>query len=83
MSNSSARIKKREGTVVSASMNKSIVVEFIKRKKHPKFKKLVKQSKHFYVHDEEGKAKVGDKVLIEETKPISKLKCWQLVKVIS
>lgn len=75
--------KTRVGIVRSTSMDKTIVVEYTNRVPHPKFKKIVKQSKKFYAHDEAGEAAVGDKVRIEETNPISKLKCWKLVKVLT
>ena len=75
--------KSRVGVVVSTGMNKTIVVEYVARVPHPRFKKIVKRTKKFYAHDEEGKAAVGDKVRITETKPISKLKCWELTEVLS
>ncbi|MFC4993357.1 30S ribosomal protein S17 [Rubritalea tangerina] len=75
--------KSRVGVVVSTQMNKTIVVEYVARVPHPRFKKIVKRTKKFYAHDEEGKAAVGDKVRITETKPISKLKCWELTEVLS
>jgi small subunit ribosomal protein S17 len=64
-------------------MNKTIVVEHIARVPHPAFNKIVKRSKKYYVHDEEGAASIGDKVRIVETKPISKTKCWKLEEVLS
>ncbi|MDA8992193.1 30S ribosomal protein S17 [Akkermansiaceae bacterium] len=75
--------KVRVGLVKSTSMDKTIVVEYINRVPHPQFKKIVKRSKKFYAHDEEGAAAVGDKVRIRETRPISKLKRWELVEVLS
>ncbi|MFC5050287.1 30S ribosomal protein S17 [Rubritalea spongiae] len=75
--------KSRVGVVVSTGMEKTIVVEYVARVPHPRFKKIVKRTKKFYAHDEEGKAAVGDKVRITETKPISKLKCWELTEVLS
>lgn len=75
--------KQRVGNVISTQMNKTIVVEFIVRVPHPKFKKIVKRSKKFYAHDEKGEAAVGDRVRIEETRPISKLKRWRLAEVLS
>ena len=75
--------KSRVGIVVSTKMNKTIVVEYIARVPHPRFKKIVKKTKKFYAHDEEGKAAVGDKVRISETRPISKLKCWELTDVLT
>ena len=68
--------KTRVGVVTSTKMDKTIVVEYVARVPHPKFKKIVKKSKKFYAHDENSTAKVGDKVRIVETRPLSKLKCW-------
>ena len=75
--------KTRVGVVTSTKMDKTIVVEYVARVPHPKFKKLVKKSKKFYAHDENSTAKVGDKVRIVETRPLSKLKCWELVEVLT
>ena len=75
--------KTRVGVVVSDKMEKTLVVEHVARVQHPKFNKIVKRSKKYYVHDEKGEAKVGDRVRIVETKPLSKLKRWALAEVIS
>ncbi len=75
--------KTRVGNVVSTSMDKTIVVEYIARVPHPRFKKIVKRTKKFYAHDEKGEAAVGDKVRITETKPISKKKCWVLSEILT
>ncbi|MBL47626.1 MAG: 30S ribosomal protein S17 [Roseibacillus sp.] len=75
--------KQRVGNVISTRMDKTIVVEFIVRVPHPKFKKIIKRSKKFYAHDEKGEAAVGDRVRIEETRPTSKLKRWRLTEVLS
>lgn len=75
--------KTRVGNVISTSMDKTIVVEYIARVPHPRFKKIVKKSKKFYAHDEDDKAAVGDKVRITETKPISKKKCWVLSEILT
>jgi len=75
--------KSRVGNVVSTKMDKTIVVEYVARVPHPRFKKIVKKTKKFYAHDEEGKAAVGDKVRIVETKPISKSKCWELQEILT
>src|ERR1051325_11733003 len=74
--------KTRTGEVVSDGMNKTIVVRTVNRVPHPRFGKIVKQMKKFYVHDEENKAKTGDTVRIMETRPLSKLKRWRLVEVL-
>jgi small subunit ribosomal protein S17 len=75
--------KTRVGVVVSDKMNKTIVVEHVARVPHPDFDKIVKKSKKYYVHDENGEAVVGDKVRIVETKPLSKTKRWKLEEVLS
>ena len=81
---STASVRKtRVGLVVSTKMNKTIVVEHVTRVPHPKFNKIIKRSKKFYVHDEKGEAAVGDKVRIVETRRLSKLKCWNLESIVS
>jgi small subunit ribosomal protein S17 len=74
--------KQRVGVVVSDKMSKTIVVEVERRVPHPKFKKIVRKTSKFYAHDDAEAAKEGDKVLIEETRPMSKLKRWNLVEVL-
>ena len=74
--------KNRVGIVVSDKMDKTIVVAIEQRVKHPLYKKIVKRTKKFKVHDENNVAGVGDKVLIAETSHLSKDKCWRLVEVI-
>ena len=75
--------KTRVGVVVSDKMTKTIVVEVERRVPHPQFKKIVRKTTKFYAHDEEEKAKVGDKVLIQESRPLSKLKRWILLEVLA
>ena len=74
--------KELVGTVVSAKNNKTITVLVETYKKHPKYGKRVKYSKKYAAHDEKNEAKKGDKVLIAETRPLSKTKHFRLVKVI-
>jgi len=74
--------KQRVGEVVSNKMAKTIVVRVERRFPHPQYKKIVTAYKKFYAHDEKAEAKVGDTVRIEESRPISKLKCWKLVEVV-
>lgn len=74
--------KERLGEVIANSMAKTIVVRVERRFAHPRFKKVVTSYKKFYAHDEKGEAKPGDRVRIEETRPLSKLKRWRLVQVI-
>ncbi len=75
--------KQRVGNVVSSKMDKTIVVEVVARVPHPKFKKIIKRTKKFYVHDENGEAAIGDRVRIEETRPVSKSKRWRLAEVLT
>ena len=74
--------KERTGEVVSSKMQKTIVVSVKRRFPHPQFKKVVTSFKKFYAHDEKSEAKVGDIVRIEETRPLSKTKCWRLIEVV-
>ena len=74
--------KERIGIVSSSSMDKSVVVSVERRVKHPKYEKFVKTTSKFMAHDEKNECNVGDKVLIMETRPKSKRKCWRLVKVL-
>jgi small subunit ribosomal protein S17 len=75
--------KSRTGTVVSAAMNKTIVVQVERKVRHPLYGKEMRLFKKLYAHDETNKAKVGDKVRVEETRPISRLKRWRLVDVVA
>ncbi|NJM38501.1 MAG: 30S ribosomal protein S17 [Akkermansiaceae bacterium] len=75
--------KTRVGVVISNKMDKTLVVEHVARVPHPKFNKIVKRSKKYYVHDETNQGAIGDRVRIVETKPLSKLKRWSLAEVIS
>jgi small subunit ribosomal protein S17 len=74
--------KERTGFVISHAMQKTIVVKAERRVRHPLYGKEMKLYKKMYAHDEKDEAKVGDKVLIEETRPLSKLKRWRLVKIL-
>jgi small subunit ribosomal protein S17 len=74
--------KVREGLVVSSKMNKTVVVALVERVRHPKYDKFVIRTKKFYAHDEANDAKVGDKVRIVETRPMSKTKRWRVVEVV-
>ncbi|HWJ18437.1 MAG TPA: 30S ribosomal protein S17 [Geobacterales bacterium] len=70
------------GEVVSTKMAKTIVVEVRRQKAHPFYKRVVARSKKFYAHDEDGTAHLGDFVKLEETRPLSKLKRWQLKEIV-
>ena len=75
------RRQEKVGLVTSAKMSKTIVVKVERRFTHPLLKKTVRRSKKYHAHDETNAHKAGDAVSIEETKPISKLKRWTVVKV--
>ena len=69
-----------QGVVVSDKNDKTIVVQVERRLRHPVLKKTVRLSKKYHAHDEKNEAKTGDIVRIEETRPMSKHKCWTLVE---
>jgi small subunit ribosomal protein S17 len=77
-----SRRNEKVGNVVSTKMQKTIVVEVEMRKAHPKYKRIVRSSKKFYAHDEQNSARVGDVVRIRETRPLSKLKRWNLEEIV-
>src|SRR5271154_7054073 len=76
------RRKVREGIVVSDAMAATVVVAVVERVRHPKYGKTVQRTKKLYVHDAEDSAKVGDRVRVQETRPLSKLKRWRLTEVV-
>ncbi len=78
------RVKRKEktGIVISDKMNKTITVGVERTAKHPIYKRIVKQRSKFMVHDEGEIAKMGDRVRIQETRPLSKNKRWRLVEVL-
>lgn len=75
--------KERVGEVVSDRMTKTIVVRVERRFRHPQFKKVVTSFKKLYAHDEKEEASIGDLVRIQETRPLSKTKCWRLVEILN
>ena len=76
------RRKVREGIVVSDAMTSTVVVAVVERVRHPKYGKTVQRTKKLYVHDAEDTAKVGDRVRVQETRPLSRLKRWRLTEVV-
>jgi len=76
------RRQERQGRVVSASADKTIVVRVDVAKVHPMYKKVIKRSTRFHAHDEENQAKVGDIVRIVETRPLSRMKRWRLQEIV-
>lgn len=82
MNQERSKRKQKVGFVVSNKCQKTIIVRVERLAKHPLYQKVVKKTKKFMAHDEEGKAKVGDKVRIIETRPLSKEKRWRLVEIL-
>ena len=76
------RRKVREGLVLSTQMNKTAVVGVIERVRHRRYAKTVQRTKRLYAHDEQNEARVGDRVRIQETRPLSKLKRWRIVEIL-
>ena len=74
--------KVREGVVVSSAMDKTAVVAVVERVRHRRYTKTVQRTKRIHAHDEANEARVGDRVRISETRPMSKLKHWRIVEVL-
>lgn len=77
------RVKKREGMVVSAKMEKSVVVQVDRLVEHAVYGKRIRQRKRFTAHDERGECGEGDRVLIVESRPLSKNKRWRISRIIA
>ena len=76
------RRKVREGLVVSDVQDKTAIVETVDRVRHRRYAKTVQRTKRLHVHDEENQLNVGDRVRVQETRPLSKLKRWRLVEIL-
>lgn len=76
-------VKERVGLVVSDKMDKTVVVAVENRAAHPKYGKIVVKTKRYKAHDEENKCKTGDRVRIQETRPLSRTKRWQVIDVLT
>lgn len=76
-------VKERVGLVVSDKMDKTVVVAIENRSPHPKYGKIVVRTKRYKVHDEENKCKEGDRVRIQETRPLSRTKRWKVIEIIN
>ena len=74
--------KVREGIVSSTKMDKTIVVSVIDKVRHPMYSKTIQRTQKLHVHDETGDAKLGDRVRVQETRPLSKTKRWRLVEIL-
>lgn len=81
-SNTTGRRKQRKGVVVSDKMDKSVVVAVTRVRRHPLYKKTVRSSKKYLAHSPQNDVYTGDRVLIEETRPLSKWKHWRVVEVL-
>jgi small subunit ribosomal protein S17 len=76
-------LKERVGLVVSDKMQKTVVVAVENRSAHPKYGKTVVKTRRYKAHDEENTCKVGDRVRIQETRPLSKTKRWQVAEILN
>ncbi len=76
-------VKERVGLVVSDKMDKTVVVAVESRSAHPKYGKIVAKTKRYKVHDEDNKCKIGDRVRIQETRPLSRTKRWQVIDIVT
>lgn len=74
--------KVREGRVISSRMDKTIVVAVERRFRHPRYEKIIRRTSKLYAHDDKNECKIGDKVKVMESRPVSKLKRWRLVQVL-
>lgn len=83
MEENTKKIRTIKGVVVSDKMSKTAVVEVLRLKKHKKYKKYFKVSRRFKAHNPENQYHMGDKVVIKETRPISKEKNWEIISKIS
>ena len=82
--NSNQAVKRRslQGSVLSVRMDKTITVQVVRQLKHPLYKKYIRRSTKLQAHDEQNECNEGDKVIIEECRPLSKNKSWRLVRVL-
>jgi small subunit ribosomal protein S17 len=76
-------VKERVGLVVSDKMNKTVVVAIENRAPHPKYGKIVVRTKRYKAHDEENQCKEGDRVRIQETRPLSRTKRWMVAEILT
>ncbi|CAA9261272.1 SSU ribosomal protein S17p (S11e) [uncultured Coleofasciculus sp.] len=76
-------VKERVGLVVSDKMNKTVVVAVENRTAHPKYGKIVVRTKRYKAHDEENQCKAGDRVRIQETRPLSRTKHWMVAEILN
>ena len=77
-----AQRKVMRGTVISNKMQKTLVVQVDRKVRHPMYEKFVSKRTKLYAHDENNEARVGDVVDVTHTRPLSKMKCWRLVRIV-
>ncbi len=75
-------VKQKIGTVVSNKMDKTIVIVMENRYSHPVYSKIMKKTKRFMAHDEKNECQIGDRVIVEETRPLSAKKRWTLKTIL-
>ncbi|MGH9121336.1 MAG: 30S ribosomal protein S17 [Acidimicrobiales bacterium] len=76
------RRKVRDGVVVSTAMDKTAIIAVVERVRHPRYAKTVQRTTRLYAHDETNDVRVGDRVRLAETRPLSKLKRWRVLEVL-
>ncbi|MAG51912.1 MAG: 30S ribosomal protein S17 [Acidimicrobiaceae bacterium] len=74
--------KVRVGLVISDRQDKTVVVEVVDRVRHSRYDKIVQRSKKIHVHDEANELRIGDRVRVQETRPLSKLKRWRIIEIL-
>ena len=74
-------VKQRQGVVIKNRMDKTVVVEVTRRVRHPKYQKFLKKRVRYQAHDAKNECSVGDKVVVEETRPLSKMKRWRVIEI--
>ncbi|MBU0634618.1 MAG: 30S ribosomal protein S17 [Candidatus Omnitrophica bacterium] len=82
MSKAKGERRQRTGIVVSDKMNKTRVIRVVRTTRHPVYKKVIRKFIKFKVHDEKNESKIGDKIRVVETRPLSKDKRWRLIKIL-
>lgn len=82
MTETRAARKRRIGTVVSDARHKTVTVEVMDSVRHPHYEKTIRRRRRFHAHDEGNEAKLGDRVEIVETRPLSKTKRWRVVRIV-
>jgi small subunit ribosomal protein S17 len=82
MSNETGHKRTAVGRIVSDKMDKTIVVEVVRTVKHPRYKKFIQRTSKLHSHDPENRGRIGDLVKIQESRPYSKKKTWEMVEIL-